>query len=147
MSKNITDIAQYGLVWGLKELRCFLDTDQELKEKVRIAYMKTDSVRPGTLTRFAASLAAFQDQQGSYQIKDPAIVKITAIMNEFNITTEVENGIVVACGGKGDINTGLQNDSAQFTAAQSEAARLVCDDEVNFAVFIDKDVKTKIIDY
>ena len=146
MSKNITDIAQYGLVWGLKELRCFLDTDQELKEKVKIAYMKTDSVRPGTLTRFAASLAAFQDQQGSYQIKDPAIVKITAIMNEFNITTEVENGIVVACGGKGDINTGLQNDSAQFTAAQGEAARLVCDDEVNFAVFIDKDVKTKIID-
>ena len=144
-TKSITTIAQVGLVWGLKELRIFLDADPEMKDKVKIIYMKTDTVKTGTLNRFAASLAAYQDRPGSYEIKDSAMTKITAILNEFGIHAESKEGIFVACGGKGDINKGLQNNPTRFNQAQTEASEIQVDEETNFAVFLDNDVKAKLI--
>ena len=149
-SKDITAIAQAGLVWGLKQLKALLDADGELADKVHILLMNTDSVNKGTLTRFAASLAAYQDTQGSYQPKDLAITKITAILNEFNIRTQSNDRIFVACGGKGEINKALQNSTTLFKNAKAQASDFLQSQDylngnINYAVFIDNDVKRPLL--
>ena len=150
IKREITDIAQSGLVWGLRQLIALLNTNNELANKVHILILATDSVNTSTLTRFAASLAAHQETQGTYQPRDPPITKITAILKEFNICTQTNNRIFVACGGKGDINKALQNNITLFNNAKKQASDFIQSEDfqsndVNYAVFIDNDVKRVLI--
>ena len=150
VTREITSIAQVGIVWGLKQIKALLDANAQLAEQIHIILLNTDSVSNATLTRFAASLAAHQEVQGSYQPRDPAITKITAIMKEFNICAQANEKIFVACGGKGDINRHLQNNPTLFAEAKKQASDFIESEDyqnsdINYAVFIDNDVKRKLI--
>ena len=90
LTREITSIAQVGIVWGLQQIKALLRTNDDLAEQVHIILLNTDSVSKATLTRFAASLAAHQEVHGSYQPKDPPITKITAILKEFNICAQAK---------------------------------------------------------
>ena len=150
LTREITSIAQVGIVWGLQQIKALLRTNDDLAEQVHIILLNTDSVSKATLTRFAASLAAHQEVHGSYQPKDPPITKITAILKEFNICAQAKDKIFVACGGKGDINRHLQNNPTLLMDAKKQASDFVESEDyrnsnTNYAVFIDNDVKRKLL--
>ena len=49
--KNIVSIAQLGLAWGLKEIRALLSSRSELKQDVKVVFMKIEGIQRTTLTR------------------------------------------------------------------------------------------------
>ena len=141
--REISTIAHLGLVWGLRELRAFLATNKDLAKKVKIIYVKTDTIDKVSFKRFAGNLANLEVSQG-YHVKDPYIKKIKIILNNFNVETEYENGIFVACGGFGSLNKNLQNSPAALQEAQTLAEGIEPLEGNNFAVFIDQDIKNDL---
>ena len=142
--REIVSIANLGLAWGLKETRALLESKPGLKENVKVVFMKLDGLQNHTVTRLTSSLSG--------EIKPDAILsrnyspsrKLEIIFEDFNIETEYQDGIFVACNGKGNINTQLQNNSSSFLAAEKIASN--CDPgESNYVVFIDSDVKQLLL--
>ena len=142
--REIVSIANLGLAWGLKEARALLESKPGLKENVKVVFMKLDGLQNHTVTRLTSSLSG--------EIKPDAILsrnyspsrKLEIIFEDFNIETEYQDGIFVACNGKGNINTQLQNNSSSFLAAEKIASN--CDPgESNYVVFIDADVKQLLL--
>ena len=142
--KNIVSIAQLGLAWGLKETRALLNANSELKQNVKIVYMKLEGLQKTTVTRITSSLAGKINPDATFTHKDLPSRKLELIFENFDIEPEYEGGIFVACNGKGEINKLLQNNSPGFLAAEQIASSFV-PGESNYVVYIDIDVKQLLL--
>ena len=144
--KQIGTIAHLGFIWGLEQLRTILSTDPSLANEIKIMYVKTDSVQSSKLRHFAAKLAGLEGiKKEGFTKTDPFITRIRVLLENFKVKAEHENGIFVACNGAGDINSNLQNNTALFREAVTAANNIPTTEEVNYAVFIDSDVKEILI--
>ena len=142
--REIVSIANLGLVWGLKETRALLESKPDLKQNVKIVFMKLDGLQNHTVTRLTSSLSGEIKPNANFSRKDSPARKLEIIFEDFNIETEYQDGIFVACNGRGNINTQLQNNSSSFLAAENIASN--CDlGENNYIVFIDSDVKQLLL--
>ena len=142
--REIVSIANLGLVWGLKETRALLESKPDLKQNVKIVFMKLDGLQNHTVTRLTSSLSGEIKPNANFSRKDSPARKLEIIFEDFNIETEYQDGIFVACNGRGNINTQLQNNSSSFLAAEQIASN--CDlGENNYVVFIDSDVKQLLL--
>ena len=142
--REIVSIANLGLVWGLKETRALLESKPDLKQNVKIVFMKLDGLQKHTVTRLTSSLSSEIKPNANFSRKDSPARKLEIIFEDFNIETEYQDGIFVACNGRGNINTQLQNNSSSFLAAENIASN--CDlGENNYIVFIDSDVKQLLL--
>ena len=56
--KNIVSIAQLGLAWGLKEIRALLSSRSDLKQDVKVVFMKIEGLQKTTANRITSSLAS-----------------------------------------------------------------------------------------
>ena len=137
--------ADKSLIWGLKELRVLLAMDAELARKVKIIYVKTETIKEVSFKRYFGYLSALPLAQEGLQVKDPSIKKIKAILNTLGVETEHDNGVFIACGGAGTLNQSLQNNVSLFSQAQTLAANIQPDQSTNYAVFVDSDVKNDLI--
>ena len=142
--KNIVSIAQLGLAWGLKEIRALLSSRPELKQDVKVVFMKLETLQKNTITRLTSSLSSKINPDAVFTNKDSPTKKLEAIFVDFNIEPEYQEGIFVACNGKGDINKQLQNNLTLFTTAEQIATNVVLDKN-NYVVYIDSDVKQALI--
>ena len=142
--KDIVSIAQLGLAWGLKEIRALLSSRPELKQDVKVVFMKLETLQRNTITRLTSSLSSKINPDAVFTNKDSPTKKLEAIFVDFNIEPEYQEGIFVACNGKGDINKQLQNNLTLFTTAEQIATNVVLD-ENNYVVYIDSDVKQALI--
>ena len=138
--KDIVSIAQLGLAWGLKEIRALLSSRPELKQDVKVVFMKLETLQRNTITRLTSSLSGKIKPDAEFTNKDSPTKKLEAIFVDFNIEPEYQEGIFVACNGKGEINRPLQNSSAGFLAAE-EIASNVNPGESNYVVYVDTDVR------
>ena len=142
--REIVSIANLGLVWGLRETRALLESKPDLKQNVKIVFMKLDGLQKHTVTRLTSSLSGEIKPNANFSRKDSPARKLEIIFEDFNIETEYQDGIFVACNGRGNINTQLQNNSSSFLAAEQIASN--CDlGENNYVVFIDSDVKQLLL--
>ena len=142
--REIVSIARLGLAWGLKETRALLDSQPGLKENVKIVFMKLDGLQNHTVTRLTSALSGEIKPDAIFSRKDSPSKRLEIIFEDFNIETEYQDGIFVACNGKGNINTQLQNNSSSFLTAEEIASN--CDlGENNYVVFIDSDVKQLLL--
>ena len=142
--KDIVSIAQLGLAWGLKEIRALLSSRPELKQDVKVIFMKLETLQRNTITRLTSSLSSKINPEAQFTNKDPPSKKLEAIFGDFNIEPEYQEGIFVACNGKGEINKQLQNNLTLFTTAEQIATNVVLD-ENNYVVYIDSDVKQALV--
>ena len=140
--KNIVSIANLGLVWGLKEIRALLSSRSDLN--VKVVFMKLESLQKNTITRLTSSLSSKINPDAKFAQRDSPTKKLEAIFEGFDIEPEYQEGIFVACNGRGVINNQLQNNSTLFTAAEQIATNVVLD-ENNYVVYIDSDVKQTLI--
>lgn len=144
--KAIGTIASLGFVWGLEELRTTLKADKDLANEIKIMYIKTDSVQSGKLRHYAAKLAGLEGiNKEGFTTKDQPITKIQVLLENFNIKAEHENGIFVACNGSGGLNSSVQNNALLFRDAIRAADSIQTTEGVNYAVFIDNDVRQILI--
>ena len=142
--REIVSIARLGLAWGLKETRALLDSQPGLKENVKVVFMKLDGLQNHTVTRLTSALSGEIKPDAIFSRKDSPSKRLEIIFEDFNIETEYQDGIFVACNGKGNINTQLQNNSSSFLTAEEIASN--CDlGENNYVVFIDSDVKQLLL--
>ena len=142
--KNIVSIANLGLAWGLKEIRALLSSRSDLKKDVKVVFMKLEGLQKTTVTRIASSLAGSFNPSAAFTQRDPPTKKLEAIFENFDIEPVFQDGIFVACNGKGEINKQLQNNLTLFTTAEQIATNVVLD-ENNYVVYIDSDVKQALI--
>ena len=142
--KDIVSIAQLGLAWGLKKIRALLSSRPELKQDVKVIFMKLETLQRNTITRLTSSLSSKINPEAQFTNKDPPSKKLEAIFGDFNIEPEYQEGIFVACNGKGEINKQLQNNLMLFTTAEQIATNVVLD-ENNYVVYIDSDVKQALV--
>ena len=141
-NKNIHEVANLGLVWGLREIRALLNARPNLEDQVKIVFMKLENIHGTTLTRLINSLVQPIRPDATFQRSDSPSKKLEDIFRDYNIIPEYQNGIFVACGGRGNINPQLQNSSPAFLAAQQIASKVNSDDHTdNYAVYIDSDVR------
>ena len=138
--KNIVSIAQLGLAWGLKEIRALLSSRSELKQDVKVVFMKIEGLQKTTANRITSSLASKIKPNAKFTNKDSPTKKLEEIFEDFNIEPEYQEGIFVACNGKGEINRPLQNNPAGFLAAEQIASN-VDPGESNYVVYVDTDVR------
>ena len=138
--KNIVSIAQLGLAWGLKEIRALLSSRSELKQDVKVVFMKIEGLQKTTTNRITSSLASKIKPNAKFTNKDSPTKKLEEIFEDFNIEPEYQEGIFVACNGKGEINRPLQNNPAGFLAAEQIASN-VDPGESNYVVYVDTDVR------
>ena len=140
--KVIGTIAHLGFIWGLEELRTTLKDDQALADEIKIMYIPTDSAPSTKLRHYAAKLAGLEGiKKEGFTTRDPPITKIKILLENFNVKAEHENGIFVACNGSGGLNSNVQNNALLFRDAIKAAENIHTSEEVNYAVFIDSDVK------
>ena len=142
--REIVSIANLGLVWGLKETRALLESQPGLKENVKVVFMKLDGLQNHTVTRLTSSLSGEIKPDAIFPRKDSPSRKLEIIFEDFNIETEHQDGIFVACNGKGNINSQLQNNPTHFMTAERIADNFVLDGS-NYVVFIDSDVKQLLL--
>ena len=142
--REIVSIANLGLVWGLKETRALLESQPGLKENVKVVFMKLDGLQNHTVTRLTSSLSGEIKPDAIFHRKDSPSRKLEIIFEDFNIETEHQDGIFVACNGKGNINSQLQNNLTHFMTAERIADNFVLDGS-NYVVFIDSDVKQLLL--
>ena len=142
--REIVSIANLGLVWGLKETRALLESQPGLKENVKVVFMKLDGLQNHTVTRLTSSLSGEIKPDAIFHRKDSPSRKLEIIFEDFNIETEHQDGIFVACNGKGNINSQLQNNPTHFMTAERIADNFVLDGS-NYVVFIDSDVKQSLL--
>ena len=138
--KDIVSIAQLGLAWGLKEIRALLSSRSELKQDVKVVFMKIEGLQKTTTNRITSSLASKIKPNAKFTNKDSPTKKLEEIFEDFNIEPEYQEGIFVACNGKGEINRPLQNNPAGFLAAEQIASN-VDPGESNYVVYVDTDVR------
>ena len=143
--RNIVSIAQLGLAWGLKEMRTILNSRSDLKQKVKIVFIKLEGLQKATVTRLTSSLADKINPDADFTHRDPPSKKLEAIFANFNIETEYQGGIFVACNGKGEINKLLQNNPSSFLSAE-QIATTFTPGESNYVVYIDSDVRQSILE-
>ena len=140
--RNIQSIANVGLAWGLREIRAVTPF---IKDQVKIVFMKLENIKPETIKRIVSSLASNTSSNVNFSRTDPVSKKLAELFKDFDIEPEYEQGIFVACGGKGKINPQLQNNAVEFINAE-QIASSVSTDEENYVVFIDQDVKQALLD-
>ena len=138
--KNIVSIANLGLAWGLKEIRALLSSRSDLKKDVKVVFMKLEGLQKTTANRITSSLASKIKPNAKFTNKDSPTKKLEEIFEDFNIEPEYQEGIFVACNGKGEINRPLQNNPAGFLAAEQIASN-VDPGESNYVVYVDTDVR------
>ena len=142
--KNIVSIAQLGLAWGLKEIRALLSSRSELKQDVKVVFMKLEGLQRTTANRITCSLASKINPNATFTNKDSLTKKLDEIFEDFNIEPEYQGGIFVACNGKGEINRQLQNNSVGFLAAEKIASNVELGDS-NYVVYVDTDVRQLLL--
>ena len=142
--KNIVSIAHLGLAWGLKETRALLNANSDLKQNAKIVYMKLEGLQKATITRITSSLAGKINPDATFTHKDLPSKRLELIFENFDIESEYQGGIFVACNGKGEINKQLQNNATTFLAAEQIASNFV-PGESNYVVYIDVDVKQLLL--
>ena len=138
--KSIQEIAHLSLVWGLRELRELLTREATQLENVKIVYMKLDSFPGVTITRLINSIGSQIRPNASYLRNDPASKKLDDIFTDYDIEPHYQEGIFVACTGKGELNKQLQSNQTAFLAGE-KFAQDVNAEQANYAVYIDTDVK------
>ena len=142
--KNIQTIVNLGLVWGLEELRALLSAKPLLRDNVKIVFMKIENIQKQTMKRLVNSLASKINPNAHFEKDDPTSQKLDEIFREFDINPCYQDGILIACNGKGDINQTLQNNSVALTSAEQLVANLETD-ENNYVVYIDSDVRSSVM--
>ena len=138
--KSIQEIAHLSLVWGLRELRELLTREAAQLENVKIVYMKLESFPGVTITRLINSIGSQIRPNASYLRNDPASKKLDDIFTDYDIEPHYQEGIFVACTGKGELNKQLQSNQTAFLAGE-KFAQDVNAEQANYAVYIDTDVK------